>query len=129
MHGNPNFKQRDRRAPDYAEFHRLMKAAREGAGLKQSELAQVLGRPQSFVSNYESGLRRLDVLEFLEVTKALGCDPAALLTALAGFVDGRATVEPPPPDPVAPARKRGEPRGDAVPAARAKRGARQPKAG
>lgn len=48
-------------------------------GLTQVQLARRLQRPQSFVSKYERGERRLDVIEFLEVAHALGADPAALL--------------------------------------------------
>ncbi len=52
----------------------LMMEARDGAGLTQTELAEKLGRPQSYVSKYEIGERRLDVVEFLEVMRALGVD-------------------------------------------------------
>ncbi len=56
----------------------LMMEARDGAGLTQTELAEKLDRPQSYVSKYENGERRLDVVEFLEVMRALGVDfPAA----------------------------------------------------
>jgi transcriptional regulator with XRE-family HTH domain len=49
------------------------------AGLTQAELSQRLDRPQSFVSKYERGERRLDVVEFGKVARALGVDPAKLL--------------------------------------------------
>ncbi|WP_390620440.1 helix-turn-helix domain-containing protein [Gimesia panareensis] len=35
-------------------------------------MAERLGRPQSFVSKYESGERRLDILELYDVCEALG---------------------------------------------------------
>ncbi|MDZ5649424.1 hypothetical protein [Nitrospirillum sp. BR 11828] len=38
--------------------------------------------PQSFVAKYEGGERRLDVVEFLDVTQALGADPCAVLADL-----------------------------------------------
>lgn len=60
----------------------LLAGAREQAGLTQTELATKLGRPQSFVAKYEGGERRLDVVEFLEVTTALGADPVAILRAV-----------------------------------------------
>jgi transcriptional regulator with XRE-family HTH domain len=53
--------------------------ARKSAGLTQVGLADRLGRPQSFVSKYERGERRLDVIEFCEVCRALGVDPVAFL--------------------------------------------------
>ncbi len=49
--------------------------ARERAGLTQKQLAKVLRKPQSFVSNYERGQRRIDVLELLLIANALGSDP------------------------------------------------------
>ncbi|WP_376962657.1 helix-turn-helix transcriptional regulator [Azospirillum sp. A26] len=49
--------------------------ARHTAGLTQDQLAKRLGRPQSFVAKYESRERRLDVIEFLSLSKALEFDP------------------------------------------------------
>ena len=54
------------------------------AGLTQVQLAKKLRRPQSFVSKYETGERRLDVVEFLEIAKALSADPADLIRELVG---------------------------------------------
>lgn len=54
--------------------------ARKDAGLTQVELAERLGQRQTFVSKYELGERRLDVAEFLEISKAIGADPYALLS-------------------------------------------------
>ena len=42
-------------------------------------MARKLKRPQSFVSKYERGERRLDVIEFFEVARALTIDPIAFL--------------------------------------------------
>jgi len=42
------------------------------AGLRQTDVAMKLGKPQSFVSNYESGERRLDLLELQLVCEVLG---------------------------------------------------------
>ncbi len=60
----------------------LLRGLRHEAGLTQSELAEKLGRPQSFVAKYESGQRRLDVLELLQVTQAMQADPVGLIRAL-----------------------------------------------
>lgn len=57
-------------------------AARHAAGLTQAELAEALGRPQSFVSKYEQGERRLDVVEFVLVCQAIGTDPVPILAAI-----------------------------------------------
>jgi transcriptional regulator with XRE-family HTH domain len=51
-------------------------AARERAGLTQQALADRLRKPQSFVSNYESGQRRIDVLELIRIAGELGANPA-----------------------------------------------------
>ncbi|MGN6159137.1 MAG: helix-turn-helix domain-containing protein, partial [Devosia sp.] len=56
------------------------------AGLTQQDVANQLGRPQSFVAKYEGGERRLDVVEFLQVAAVLGADPARIVRAL-GAVD------------------------------------------
>ena len=57
----------------------LLTDARLKAGLTQSEVASQLGRPQSFVSKYESGERRLDVVEFLEVCASVKTNAVAIL--------------------------------------------------
>ena len=66
----------------HAKLRALLAKARKDAGLTQAEIAARLGRPQSFVSKYENGERRLDVTEFLEVTRAIGCKPAGILNGL-----------------------------------------------
>lgn len=67
---------------DYEGFRLLLIEARNSAGLTQIDLARKLGRPQSFVSKYERGERRLDVIEFLEVARAIGIDPLHLIRKL-----------------------------------------------
>jgi transcriptional regulator with XRE-family HTH domain len=53
--------------------------ARKAGGLTQVELCSRLHRPQSFVSKYERGERRLDIVEFGEVASALSIDPVLFL--------------------------------------------------
>lgn len=55
----------------YKKFCQLLAEARIKKGLTQTQVAAKLGKPQSYVSKYESGERRLDVVEFLDVAKAL----------------------------------------------------------
>jgi transcriptional regulator with XRE-family HTH domain len=50
----------------------LLRQLRQNAGLTQVELALKLGKPQPFVSYYESGARRLDLLELRQVCGILG---------------------------------------------------------
>lgn len=66
----------------YDHFRRLLTEARKRAGLTQAELAKMLGRPQSFVSKYERGERRLDVVEFLDVARALRLDATSTLSKI-----------------------------------------------
>ena len=56
-----------------------LRDARKKAGLSQYEVARRLRRPQSFVSAYESGDRKIDVLEFLRIAKATSADPCEIL--------------------------------------------------
>jgi transcriptional regulator with XRE-family HTH domain len=56
----------------YAAFTELLKEERKTAGLTQVALAKKLRRPQSYVSKYERGDRRLDVIEFIEVAQVIG---------------------------------------------------------
>lgn len=55
---------------------------RKRAGLTQAQVAERLGRYQSFVATVEGGQRRLDVVEFLDFAAAIGLDPAATIRRL-----------------------------------------------
>jgi transcriptional regulator with XRE-family HTH domain len=67
---------------NYAAFTDLLKEERKKAGLTQAKLAKKLRRPQSYVSKYERGDRRLDVIEFLEIARAIKFDPSEFLQRL-----------------------------------------------
>jgi transcriptional regulator with XRE-family HTH domain len=67
---------------EQAAFRRLMLETRKSAGLTQQEVAKRLKRHQSFVAKYEGGERRIDVVEFLTISRALGADPVRLLKSL-----------------------------------------------
>lgn len=54
------------------QLQALLRQLRTEAGLTQTDVAQRLGQPQSFVSKYESGERRLDILELREVCQVIG---------------------------------------------------------
>ncbi|MFA6020468.1 MAG: helix-turn-helix transcriptional regulator [Rhodospirillales bacterium] len=71
----------------YDQFCSLLIAARRGNKMTQVEVADRLGKPQSFVSKYESGERRLDVVEFTDVCAALGISPLDLIQLLLGNHD------------------------------------------
>ena len=63
----------------YKKLREMLVEVRKIGGLTQEELSQRLRKPQSFVSKYERGERRLDVVEFGEVAHALELDPVKLL--------------------------------------------------
>lgn len=69
-------------AKEYEAFRQMLIEERRKSGLTQTELAEVIGRPQSFVSKYEAGERRVDVVEFVRITSALKVDPAKLIRIL-----------------------------------------------
>jgi transcriptional regulator with XRE-family HTH domain len=64
---------------EYGRFLGLLVDARKKAGLTQAQLAEALARPQSYVSKFERGERRVDVIELLDITDALGVDPCNLI--------------------------------------------------
>lgn len=66
----------------YTRLQDVLIEVRRAKSLTQVEVANRLGKPQSFVSKYESGERRLDVIEFMEVCKALGANPLSVIRDL-----------------------------------------------
>ena len=68
----------------YVHLLELLVERRNAAGLTQSQVAERLGRPQSYVSKFERGERRLDVIEFLEVCRHLETDHYDLLRDVEG---------------------------------------------
>jgi transcriptional regulator with XRE-family HTH domain len=70
------------RTPEHLYLIELLIAAREKAQLTQQQLADRLGKPQSFIAKYEGGERRIDVIEFLAITRALQADPARIVREL-----------------------------------------------
>lgn len=69
-------------SPAHEALCEILVAARQKAGLTQQAVAKRLDRPQSFIAKYEGGERRIDVLEFLEISEAIKADPLALMRAL-----------------------------------------------
>lgn len=57
---------------DQARLQALLRQIRLDAGLRQIDVAEQLGQPQSFVSKYESGERRLDLLELGQICQVVG---------------------------------------------------------
>ncbi len=64
---------------EYAIFRDMLVTARKTQGLMQAEVALQLGKPQSFVSKYETAERRLDFTEFVDIAMVLKIDPIEFL--------------------------------------------------
>jgi len=67
-------------SPHHRQLVAMLRDLREKAGLTQSILAEKLGRSQSFVSKYEAGELRLDLLEIRSVCETLGTSLSAFVT-------------------------------------------------
>jgi len=66
----------------YHAYRLRLVQARKSRDMTQLQVAEKLGRSQSFVSKYEHGERRLDLLEFLEVAEALDINVSRFLKDL-----------------------------------------------
>lgn len=53
----------------YKNVTEKLKIARFEAGLKQEEVAQILKKPQSYISKIERGERRIDIIELSQLAK------------------------------------------------------------
>lgn len=71
----------------YTKFRELLIAIRTNLSLTQTQLAEKLGKPQSFVSKYESGERRLDFIEVLDLAECLNFDVGNLADAVENSED------------------------------------------
>ena len=65
------------------ELRKLLAEIRKAKGINQIDLAKTLNRTQTFVSNYERGERRLAVVDFVLIARALGEEPTELLGRVA----------------------------------------------
>ena len=67
--------------PKAIRLRKHLRAMRERAGLTQTALASRINRTQQWVYKVESGERRLDVIEFIELAEAIGFDASQFLNA------------------------------------------------
>ena len=63
----------------YKRFLKKLRQARLDAGMTQVEVAEALGKPQSYVSKCESGERRVDVIELSEFVDLYSADLSNIL--------------------------------------------------
>lgn len=66
----------------YITFQNALVKARHASKLTQNDVATRIGKPQSYVSKYESGERRLDVIEFLDLCHVLNIHPNNIFNEL-----------------------------------------------
>lgn len=64
------------RTPQHKRLMALLAAARKKMGLTQQQLADQIGENQNFISKYECGERRLDMLEVAAISRPIGFDMA-----------------------------------------------------
>ncbi|QIL20174.1 helix-turn-helix transcriptional regulator [Thermomonas sp. HDW16] len=70
-------------------LQRQLRDAREQAGITQASLSEAMGRGQSFISDIERGVRRLDVVELWFLCNALGLDLTSFVGEFQKAVESR----------------------------------------
>jgi transcriptional regulator with XRE-family HTH domain len=63
---------------EYTKFTEILKQTRLDMGLTQQDVADRLDKPQSYIAKLENSERRIDVIEFIKLAKALDIDPRSL---------------------------------------------------
>jgi transcriptional regulator with XRE-family HTH domain len=66
----------------HQDLVQVLTDARKSSGLTQEQLAQAVGKEQQFISLIENSQRRVDVLEFVAICRALKMDPNRLFSLL-----------------------------------------------
>jgi transcriptional regulator with XRE-family HTH domain len=67
------------RSPGHLALMGALKKARIASEFTQAQLADLLHRPQSFVAKYENGERKIEVVEFVQITEALEASGSEIL--------------------------------------------------
>ena len=70
-----------------ASIARAFADARRRAGMRQADLADAIGKHQSYVSDIERGQRRIDVLELFVIARALTISPVDFYALLVKDID------------------------------------------
>lgn len=73
--------------PQYQRLVDLLIETRRRARLTQQQVADRLGKPQSYVAKVEGAERRIDVVEFALLVQAMDAEPVALLTELLSEIE------------------------------------------
>ncbi len=72
--------------PEYDALRQQLRQCRVHAGLTQTALSEAMGRPQSFISDIERGVRRLDVIELRELCLLFGTDLQTFINELEAHI-------------------------------------------
>ncbi|EKI0252626.1 helix-turn-helix transcriptional regulator [Enterobacter asburiae] len=67
---------------EYQRVINALKKARKEKGITQVQLAEALGKPQSFIAKVESGERRLDVVEFVHLARLVDADVQRIIASI-----------------------------------------------
>ncbi|MBM3069872.1 helix-turn-helix transcriptional regulator [Lelliottia sp. RWM.1] len=67
---------------EYQRVINALKKSRKEKGITQAQLAEALGKPQSFIAKVENGERRLDVVEFVYLARLVGLEPEKILATI-----------------------------------------------
>lgn len=67
---------------EYQRVINALKKARKENGITQAQLAEALGKPQSFIAKVESGERRLDVVEFVHLARLVDADVQRIIASI-----------------------------------------------
>ena len=80
------------RSERYKALRTILKDQRDALDVGQEHVGEAIGRPQTFVSDVETAVRRVDVIEFLRLAKTLELDPLEVLSRVLEVED---TIPPP----------------------------------
>lgn len=69
-------------SPSYRAAVKVIADARNAAGMTQRALAEKIGRPYTVIANIERGERRIDVVEFVAIARALGVSETEMMRTL-----------------------------------------------
>ncbi|MBN6714895.1 helix-turn-helix domain-containing protein [Pseudomonas capsici] len=78
---------------EHVIFLRELKRMRLGSGMTQAQCSAALGRPQSFMSDVERGIRRLDMVQLRDLCQVLGRDLISFTTSFEDAL-GRENADP-----------------------------------
>lgn len=77
---------------DHRHLVAVLAEARQKSGLTQAELARLVGKDQTFISIIERSQRRVDILEFVALARAMGADPVSLMEKVVARLPGRVEI-------------------------------------